>query len=130
MKEGYDLKILRKGDCYGIYNLLYYQSYEVNGLALENTDIFYIEKEHFDKFLLGQILRIDLDRKYLINKIIPEIPLEIINNLKPEIYENNQIIYTEFDYAFEAIYVYKGSAELKKYDSAKSKSDIYEQNNI
>ena len=130
IKEGYDLKILKTGDCYGIYNLLYYQSYEVNGLALEDTDIFYLEKDHFDKYLLNQILRIDLDRKYYINKIMPEIPMELLTHIQPEILENNFIIYTEFDYAFEAIYIYKGSAELKKYDLARSKSDIYEHKNI
>ena len=130
IKEGYNLKILKKGDCYGIYNLLNSQEYEISGVTLENTNIFYIEKDHFDKYLLGQISRIDLERKYLINKIIPAIPMELLNIIKPEIYENNHIIYTEFDYAFDAIFIYKGSAELKKYDSAKSKNDIYEHKNI
>ena len=130
LKEGYDTKILKKGECYGIYNLLYNQAYDVNGFALENTDIFYLEKEYFDKYLLTPISRIDLERKYLINKLIPSIPMELILNLRPEIYDNNHIIYTEFDYAFECFYIYKGSAELKKYSSAKTKNDIYEHKNI
>ena len=130
IKTGYDTKILKKGDCYGIYNLINNQPYEINGIALENTDIFYIEKEYFDKYLLNPISRIDLERKYLINKLIPSIPMELILNIQPEIYDNNDIIYTEFDYAFEFFVIYKGSAELKKYSLAKSKSDIYEHRNV
>lgn len=130
LKEGYDTKILKKGDCYGIYNLLNNQPYDVNGIALENTDIFYLEKEFFDKYLLTAVSRIDMERKYLINELIPVFPMELISYIKPEIYDNNHIIYTEFDYAFECIYIYKGSAELKKYSSAKTKSEIYEHKNI
>ena len=130
LKEGYDARILKKGDCYGIYNLLNNKDYDINGIALENTDIFYLEKDYFYKYLLTPISRIDLERKYIINKLIPSIPLELIMNLKPEVYDNNQIIYTEFDFAFECIFIYKGSAELKKDFSAKSKADIYEHKNI
>ena len=129
LKEGYELKLLKRGDCYGIEELLTNQKNPINALAIENTDIFYIEKEFFDKFLLNSVSRIDLERKYIINKLIP-IPMELLMNIRPEIYDNNHIIYTEFDYAFEAIYIYKGSAELKKYPSAKTKSDIYEHKNI
>ena len=130
MKEGYDIKVLKKGDCYGIYNLLNNQAYDVNAIALENTDIFYLEKEYFDKYLLTPISRIDLERKYLINRLIPAIPMELLSDIKPEVYDTNHIIYTEFDYAFECFYIYKGSVELKKYSSAKSKNEIYEHKNI
>ena len=56
--------------------------------------------------------------------------MELISTIQPEFYDNNHIIYTEFDYAFECFYIYKGSAELKKYPTAKSKNDIYEHKNI
>jgi len=128
-KEGYELKLLKRGDCYGIEELLTFHKNPINALAIENTDIFYIEKEFFDKFLLNSVSRIDLERKYIINKLVP-IPMELLMNIRPEIYGNNHIIYTEFDYAFEAIYIYKGSAELKKYPLAKTKSDIYEHKNV
>ena len=131
LKDGYELKLLKKGDFYGLNDLLHNkQSNEINALALENTDIFYIEKEYFDKFLINPISRIDLERKNAINKLMPSIPMEILINIKPEIFGNNYILYTEYDYAFDAIYIYKGSAELKKYSLAKSKSDIYEHKNI
>ena len=130
LKDGYDIKILKKGECYGIYNLLNNQPYNLNAIALENTDIFYLEKEHFDKYLLTPISRIDLERKYIINKLIPSVPMELISTIQPEFYDNNHIIYTEFDYAFECFYIYKGSAELKKYPTAKNKNDIYEHKNI
>ena len=129
LQEGYELKLLKRGDCYGIEELLTSHKNPINALAIENTDIFYLEKEFFDKFLLNSVSRIDLERKYIINKLIP-LPMELLMNIRPEIYENNQIIYTEFDYAFEAIYIYKGSAELKKYPLAKTKSDIYEHKNV
>ena len=129
LQEGYELKLLKRGDCYGIDELLTSHKNPINALAIENTDIFYIEKEYFDKFLLNSVSRIDLERKYIINKLIP-IPMELLMNIRPEIYGNNHIIYTEFDYAFEAIYIYKGSAELKKYPLAKTKSDIYEHKNV
>ena len=129
LQEGYELKLLKRGDCYGIEELLTSHKNPINALAIENTDIFYLEKEFFDKFLLNSVSRIDLERKYIINKLIP-LPMELLMNIRPEIYDNNQIIYTEFDYAFEAIYIYKGSAELKKYPLAKTKSDIYEHKNV
>ena len=129
LKEGYELKLLKRGDCYGIDELLTIHKNPINALAIENTDIFYIEKEFFDKFLLNSVSRIDLERKYIINKLVP-IPMELLMDIRPEIYGNNHIIYTEFDYAFEAIYIYKGSAELKKYPLAKTKSDIYEHKNV
>ena len=129
LQEGYELKLLKRGDCYGIEELLTSLKNPINALAIENTDIFYLEKEFFDKFLLNSVSRIDLERKYIINKLIP-FPMELLMNIRPEIYDNNQIIYTEFDYAFEAIYIYKGSAELKKYPLAKTKSDIYEHKNV
>lgn len=131
LKEGYEIKGLREGDCYGVYELLNsHCNFYINAIAIENSDIFYIEKEYYDKYLLNPVSRIDTERKYIINKLIPSLPMDLLMNLQPEIYENNQILYTEYDYAFEAIYIYKGSAELKKYSWAKSKNDIYEHKNI
>jgi len=125
LKEGYEIKGLREGDCYGVYELLNsHCNFYINAIAIENSDIFYIEKEYYDKYLLNPVSRIDTERKYIINKLIPSLPMDLLMNLQPEIYENNQILYTEYDYAFEAIYIYKGSAELKKYSWAKSKNDI------
>ena len=115
-----------QGMCFGEWDLIKNKYYNETAVATKNTDLFYLEKEYFDKFFSNQISRADIERKIFITKRVPVLSIETLTYNKPEFYKNGRIIYTEFDKATEAILIYKGSAAIGKVKNAKNKKEIFE----
>ena len=122
----YEIKKCTKGMCLCEWDIIRKRLLTENAYALEDTNVFYLEKEYFEKILSSPIVRSDIERKYFIIAKIPILTLENLSNIQPEFYNKNDIIYTEFDNACEAILIYKGSAALATFKNAINKKDIYD----
>ena len=122
----YEIKKCTQGMCLCEWELIKNRTFLYNAYAVEDTNVFYLEKEYFDRILSSHIARSDIERKYFITARIPILTLENLVNVQPEFYNKNYILYTEFDKATEAILIYKGSAAITTLSNAKNKKDIYE----
>ena len=120
----YEIRKYTQGMCLCEWELIRKRIFIENAYALEDTILFYLEKEYFDKFLSSNIVRSDIERKYFIIAKIPLLTLENLILVQPEFYNKDDIIYTEFDKAFEAILIYKGSGALATFQNAINKNDI------
>ena len=125
-EEEYEIHRYTKGMCFGEWDLIRNNIHLENAYAAEDTNIFYLDKEYFDKFISSQIIKSDIERKYFITYRIPLLNLDNIKNVKPEFYQRGNIIYTEFDEAKEAVIIYKGSAAITILNNAQNKKDIYD----
>ena len=112
--------------CFGEWDLIKNNIHLENAYAAEDTNIFYLDKEYFDRFISSQIIKSDIERKYFITYRIPLLNLDNIKNVKPEFCQRGHIIYTEFDEAKEAIIIYKGAAAITILNNAQNKKDIYD----
>ena len=126
LEEEYEIQRYTKGMCFGEWDLIRNNLHLENAYAAEDTNIFYLDKEYFDKFISSQIIKSDIERKYFITYRIPLLNLDNIKNVKPEFYQRGNIIYTEFDEAKEAIIIYKGAAAITILNNAQNKKDIYD----
>ena len=125
-EEEYEIQRYTKGMCFGEWDVIRNNILLENAYAAEDTNIFYLDKEYFDKFISSQIIKSDIERKYFITYRIPLLNLDNIKNVKPEFYQRGNIIYTEFDEAKEAIIIYKGAAAITILSNAQDKKDIYD----
>lgn len=122
----YEIKKCTQGMSLFESELIKNRIFPYNVYTIEDTNVFFLEKEYFDKILSSHIARSDIERKYFITARIPILTLENLANVESEFYNKNYIIYTEFDKATEAILIYKGSAAITTLNNAKSKKEIYE----
>ena len=122
----FEIRKYTQGMCLCEWDLIKKRTLIDNAYAIEDTNVFYLEKEYFDKILSNQISRSDIERKYFITMRIPILNLDNLSNVQPEFYNKGNIIYTEFDKAKEAILIYKGSAAITVLKNAKKKREIYE----
>ena len=122
----YEIKKCTQGMCLFEWELIKNRTFLYNAYAIENTNIFFLEKELFDRILSSHISRSDIERKYFITARIPILTLDNLVNVQPEFYNKNYIVYTEFDKATEAILFYKGSGAITTLNNAKTKKDIHE----
>ena len=125
-EEEYEIQRYTKGMCFGEWDLIKNNIHLENAYAAEDTNIFYLDKEYFDRFISSQIIKSDIERKYFITYRIPLLNLDNIKNVKPEFCQRGHIIYTEFDEAKEAIIIYKGAAAITILNNAQNKKDIYD----
>ena len=125
-EEEYEIQRYTKGMCFGEWDLIRNNILLENAYAAEDTNIFYLDKEYFDRFISSQIIKSDIERKYFITYRIPLLNLDNIKYVKPEFYQRGNIIYTEFDEAKEAIIIYKGAAAITILSNAQNKKDIYD----
>jgi len=122
----FEIKKYTQGMCLCEWDLIRKRTFIDNAYAIENTNMFYLEKENFEKILSSYISRSDIERKYFIISKIPILSLDNLLNVQPEFYNKGDIIYTEFDKAIDAILIYKGSSALTQLNDAQNKKDIYE----
>ena len=122
----YEISKYTQGMCLCEWELIRRRTFSENAYAIEDTNVFYLEKENFEKFLSNNIWRSDIERKYFITSKIPLLKLDNLVNIKPEFCNKGDIIYTEFDKAMDAILIYKGSAAITTLNNAQRKKEIYE----
>lgn len=76
----YDLEeektVLGPGMCFGEWAMIYNSPTSASTFALEDTDLFCIDKEHFDSTLSRPIMKADVDKKNFIIRKIPSFKKE------------------------------------------------------
>ena len=93
---------LNDGMCFGEWGLIYDIKRTTSIYALEDTDLFYLEKEPFNKFLMQKFLKSDSDKvNFIMNRITlfkKEIKMRnILTKIIPVFYDKNSIVYTPYD---------------------------------
>ena len=120
---------VRHGMCFGEWGLMYNIPRTASAYCKEDTDVFYLEKEYFDKVLGLKFFKSDMNK---INFILTKFPIlrteyqfrHLLTKIVPAFYEKNQIVYTQFDKANTIYLVYQGECGIAKIPKATSKEDI------
>ena len=112
--------ILKSGQCFGEWALIYNTNRTASAYALENCDLFYIEKDHFNLFLSKGIAKADYDKKNFIVKRIPALQkagrvLQILNKISPSFHNSGEIIYTQTEPNENIYLIYNGECKLQKF---------------
>ena len=113
-----------EGCFFGEWDIIYNRQRANIAYADEDTYLLVLEKKYFKEYFKHHILNSELEKKYFIKKRIPILNIKSIPLLIPEFYEKGDIIYTEYDSAFDFFIIYKGLGALKYLKYAKSKNDI------
>ena len=121
---GYIINNYIKGDFFGEWDLIYNKTHTNSAYAEEDTDLLILDKSYFKEYFRIHILNSDLKRKFFITSRIPILNIKEIPLLIPEFCDKGDIIYTEYDPAFDFFILYKGLGALKQLKFSKSKKDI------
>ena len=121
-----EIKSYSPGDFFGELDLILDKPHPENAYAEENTDLLVLNKKYFDKYFLKHLIKVDNERRLFLTKRIEFLHINNVINLKPEFYDKNTIIYTQFDYAKAFYIIYKGRGALKQISNkeCKKKSDV------
>ena len=109
-----EIKSFSPGDFFGEMDLILDKPHQENAYAVENTDLLVLNKKYFDKYFLKHLIKVDNERRLFLTKRIEFLHINNVINLKPEFYDKNTIIYTQFDYAKEFYIIFKGRGALKQ----------------
>ena len=127
---------LTNGMCFGEWGLLYSIPRTTSIYACEDTDLFYLEKEFFNKILLSKFLKND---SHKINFLIHKFPIfkkdfkmrHIFTKIIPLFVNKDNIIYTPFDNAENIYLIYQGEGLLVSLSNSKDREDyIIRKNNL
>ena len=121
---------LTNGMCFGEWGLLYSIPRTTSIYVDEDTHLFYLEKEYFNKTLLTKFLRND---SHKIKFVIHKFPIfkknfnlrHIFTKIIPLFLNKDNIIYTPFDNAENIYLLYQGEGILVNLPCAKDKEDFY-----
>lgn len=124
-----EIVTVRHGMCFGEWGLMYNIPRTASAYCKEDTDVFYLEKEYFDKVLGLKFFKSDMNK---INFILTKFPIlrteykfrHLLTKIVPAFYEKNQIVYTQFDKANTIYLVYQGECGIAKIPKATSREDI------
>ena len=120
---------LTNGMCFGEWGLLYSIPRTTSIYAAEDTHLFYLEKEYFNKTLFPKFLKNDSEKiKFLLRKF----PIfqkhfkirHIFTKIIPLFVNKDSIIYTPFDNAENIYLLYQGEGVLVNLPSVKEKEDF------
>ena len=121
---------LTNGMCFGEWGLLYSIPRTTSIYLSEDTHLFYLEKEYFNKTLLAKFLRNDSEKiKFLLHKF----PIfkknfkirHIFTKIIPLFLNKDNIIYTPFDNAEDIYLLYQGEGILVNLPYAKDREDYF-----
>lgn len=119
------------GMCFGEWGLVYNIPRTASAITVEDTHLFYLDKDNFDSSFSKCIARADIFKKNFILKKIPFIKSigrieDYLKRIIPSFFDYKQIVYTTFD-QIECIYiVYHGEfvlCQLKK-DNITCRDDV------
>ena len=128
-----EVKSYGPGDFFGDLDLIMDKPHPETAYAEENTDLLILNKRYFDKYFLKQLIKVDNERRLFLTKRIDFLHVNNVVNLKPEFYDKDEVIYTQFDFAKAFYIIYKGRGALKeiKNNECKKKGDvIFHKNNM
>ena len=121
---------LTNGMCFGEWGLLYSIPRTASIYASEDTDLFYLEKEFFNKILFSKFLKNDYEK---IHFLIHKFPIfrkgfkirHIFTKIIPLFVNKDNIIYTPFDKAEDIYLIYQGEGILVDLSNPKDKEDYF-----
>ena len=120
---------LNDGMCFGEWGLIYDIRRTTSIYAVEDTDLFYLEKEPFNRILCQKFLKSDNDKvKFIINRFPifrKEIKIRhILTKVVPLFFDKNTIVYTPYDKAENLFLLYQGECALCNLEKHSNKEDF------
>jgi len=120
---------LSDGMCFGEWGLIYDIRRTTSIYAVEDTDLFYLEKEPFNRILCQKFLKSDNDKvKFIINRFPifrKEIKIRhILTKVVPLFFDKNTIVYTPYDKAENLYLLYQGECALCNLEKHSNKEDF------
>ena len=108
---------LTDGNFFGDEDMIKKERRIHSAICLEDSDIFSLSKEYFDKYILDKIVRTEIAKNNFISKKLKILKedkrfITLIPNIKGMYLLKGQIIYTPFDQANEVYLVYQGECAL------------------
>ena len=121
---------LSDGMCFGEWGLIYDIRRTTSIYALEDTDLFYLEKEPFNKILIQKFLKSDNDKvNFIMNRITlfkKEIKMRhILTKVIPLFFDKNSIVYTPYDKPEDLYLLYQGECAIVNLEKHTCKEDFY-----
>ena len=106
------------GYCFGEWGLTYNIPRTTSIYCIEDTDVFYLEKKYFDKFLLKKFHLSDLKKIQFIYDRLPILKKNsnnldhILTKITPFFFDEGDIVYTPYDKANTLYLIYLGECLL------------------
>lgn len=125
----YEVYTACKGMCFGEWGLVHDTPRTVSVYCIEDTHVFKLEKEHFDKILGNKFFKSDMNK---INFLLRKIPIMnnninfqyLLPNITPSFYDKGSYVYTQFDKANYIYIIYQGECSYVYLHNATSKDDF------
>ncbi len=122
LKEGGKKIELIEGMCFGYSDLINHRRRSQSACAIEDSELFFIEKENFEFTLYKSLMKADSERVVFIHNMLPIfnfLPKKKFDELVEEcveyvIYKENEIIYEEGEKPEYIYLVYQGECCLKR----------------
>ena len=112
---------MKNGNCFGEIGLLCNNARTCSALALEDTDLFVLDRNEFGLSFDKSILKSEIERKNFILRKIPPFSAihystynNIFKKIIPKFFDRNEIIFRETDIADCFYLLYTGSCKILK----------------
>jgi hypothetical protein len=114
--------------CFGEWGLVYSIPRTTSIYCIEDCNLFYLEKEPFNRILSKKFLKSDINKLHFLLKTFPLFKNDLKNGkllrkVTPLFFENETLVYTPFDKAENLFVVYQGECALISLDKANNKED-------
>ena len=116
---------ITEGMCFGEWGLVYNIPRTASIYCIEDTDVFFLEKRYFDKYLLKKFYAGDMKKIKFIYDRLPALRKSyenrkahlinhILTKIVPIFYDEGDIVYTPYDKAKTIYLIYKGECLLTR----------------
>ena len=116
---------ITEGMCFGEWGLVYNIPRTTSIYCIEDTDVFFLEKRYFDKYLLKKFYAGDMKKIKFIYDRLPALRKSyenrkahlinhILTKIVPIFYDEGDIVYTPYDKAKTIYLIYKGECLLTR----------------
>ena len=113
----YENFTITNGMCFGEWGLVYSIPRTTSIYCIEDCNLFYLEKEPFNRILSQKFLKSDINKLHFLLKTFPIFKNDLKNGkllrkVTPLFFENETLVYTPFDKAENLFVVYQGECAL------------------
>ena len=113
----YENFTITNGMCFGEWGLVYTIPRTTSIYCIEDCNLFYLEKEPFNRILSQKFLKSDINKLHFLLKTFPLFKNDLKNGkllrkVTPLFFENETLVYTPFDKAENLFVVYQGECAL------------------
>lgn len=103
----YEKTVFYPGMCFGEWGIIYNMKRTASSYCLEDTDVFYLTKEHFQEVLALSFFNSVSSKKKFLNNIIPGLGTQL-SFVVPLFFDYGDIIYSPKNVANKLYIVYQG----------------------